>query len=110
VVKLVSRNPQLSVCQAQSLSVARAKSAYKETIADFFGKLGSLHAKLNIIAKPMLIYNVDETGIIIVTKPTGVITQVGRKAMYAAEKGKSHTIMKCGSALGYVLPPMVIFS
>ena len=106
----LSRNPQLSTRQAQSLSVARATSANKETIIDFFGKLGSLYAKLNIIAKPMLIYNVDETGITVVTKPTGVVTQVGRKAVYsiaAAEKGKTHTIMTCGSASGNVLPPMI---
>jgi len=44
----------------------------------------------------MLIYNVDETGITVVTKPTGVITQVGQKAVYsiaAAEKGKTYIIM-----------------
>ena len=108
----LSRNPQLSIRQAQSLSVARATSANKETVTDFFGKLGSLYAKLNIIAKPMLIYNVDETGVTVVTKPTGVVTQVGRKAVYsiaAAEKGKTHTIMTCGSASGNVLPPMIIF-
>ena len=105
----MSRNPQLSIRQAQSLSVARATSANKETISDLFGKLGALFAKLNIISKPMLVYNV---GITVVTKPTGVITQVGRKAVYsiaAAEKGKTHTIMTCGSASGHVLPPMIIF-
>jgi len=62
----MSRNPQLSVHQPQSLSVARATSANKEII---FGKLGSLYAKLNIISKP--IFNVDETGITVVTKPKG---------------------------------------
>ena len=39
----------------------------------------------------MIIYNVDETGVIVVTKPTGVVMQVGQKAVYsiaAAEKGK----------------------
>ena len=46
----LSRNPQLSIHQAQSLSVARATSANKETITDFFGNLGSLYAKLNINA------------------------------------------------------------
>ena len=45
----LSRNPQFSIRQAQSLPVARATSANKETITDFFGKLGFLYAKLNII-------------------------------------------------------------
>ena len=40
----------------------------------------------------MLIYNVDETGVTVVTRWTGVITQVGHKAVYsiaAAENRKS---------------------
>ena len=49
----------------------------------------------------MLLYNVDESGVTVVTKLTGVVTQVGWKAVYsiaAAEKGEPHTIMMCGSA------------
>ena len=55
----------------------------------------------------MLIYNVDETGITVATKPTGIVTQVGWKAVYSiasAEKGKTHTIMTCGSASSNVFP------
>ena len=35
----LSRNPQLFICQVQSLSVARATSANKETITDFLVSL-----------------------------------------------------------------------
>ena len=42
----------------------------------YFDKLSFSYAKLNIIAKPMLLYNVDESGVTVVTKPTGVVTQV----------------------------------
>ena len=76
----LSRNPQLPihyVHHTQSLSMARATSVNKEIITDFFGKLDFLYAKLNIIAMLMLIYNVDETGITVATKPTGIVTQVG---------------------------------
>jgi len=66
----MSRNPQLFVHQEQSQSK-------KYTITDFFGKLRSLCAKLNLIAEPRLIYNVDETGITVLMKPTGDLTQVG---------------------------------
>ena len=30
-------------------------------IQDFFGKLGAVYARLNILAKPLHIFNVDET-------------------------------------------------
>jgi len=86
------RNPQLSVHQAQSLLVARAKSACnKETISNFFGTLSFLYAKLNTITNPMLIHNVDETG------------ESQRKLCIQLLLLRSHTIMTCGSASGKVL-------
>ena len=65
----------------------------------------------NLILKDIL-YNVDKADVTVVTKPTVVVTQVRRKAVYAiaaAKKGKTHTIMMCGSSSGNVLPPMIIF-
>ena len=58
----------------------------------------------------MLIYNCDETGISFVHKPGKVVTEMGRRNVYAltsAERGKTHTVLACVSASGYVLPPMV---
>ena len=75
--RFLSRNPWLPIHQAQSLSVARGTSANKEAITDFFGKLGSLYAKLNIIVKPMLMYNIDETG---VDKPNRICYTSGTKS------------------------------
>ena len=45
----------------------------KETIDDFFAKLGAIYGWLNLIAKPSQIFNA-ETGVIVVHK---VIAQVG---------------------------------
>ena len=78
----------------------------------FFGKLGSVYGRLNLISKPMLIFNCDETGVNIVHKPGKVLAELGRKNVYAvtaAERGKTHTILSCVSATGYVLPPMMIY-
>ena len=49
------RRPTLTVRSPQELSYCRAISANKETINDFFGKLGSLYGKLNLVSKPMQI-------------------------------------------------------
>ena len=106
------RHPKLTIRSPQSLSYCRAVSATKDTISDFFGKLGSLYGKLNLVLKPMQIFNCDETGITIVFKPGKVIAEVGKKHVYAisaAERGKTHTVLSCVSAAGYVVPPMMIY-
>ena len=67
----------------------RAISANKKTITDFFGKL-----------------------VTIVFKPNKVIAELSRRHVYevsAAERGKTHTILSCVSASGFVLPPMMIY-
>ena len=60
----------------------------------------------------MLIYNADETGVGIVTKPGKVFAEIGRRNVYtitAAESGKTHTVMSCVSASGSTLPPLMVY-
>ena len=106
------RRGNLTIRSPQSLSYSRAISANKETITDFFGKLGSLYGKLNLVSKPMQVFNCDETGVTIVFKPNKVVAELGKKHVYAlsaGERGKLHTILSCVSATGLVVPPMMIY-
>ena len=83
-----------------------------EQVKDFFQKLGGIYARLNLLNKPMQIYNLDECGISTVHKPGRVITELSHKSVWAVtsgEKGKTHTILTCVSASGLVIPPMMIF-
>ena len=64
---VLSRHPNLSLRSAQSLSHSRAVCATEEIVQDYFG------ARLNVVTKPMQIYNMDETGVSIVHKPGRVI-------------------------------------
>lgn len=60
----------------------------------------------------MHLYNVDETGMMTVHKPGKVITQLGHRnvcAVTAAEKGKTHTVILCVSASGFLLPHAIIY-
>ena len=94
------------------LSYARALCSNKQVIDDFFAKLGAVYGRLNLISKPMNIFNVDETGIGIVHKLGKVVVEVGRHKVHSltsAEKGKTHTIVTCVSASGNVLPPLMIY-
>ena len=107
-----ARYPRLTIRTPQPLSYCRALCSNKETIDDFFGKLGALYGRLNLIAKPMQIFNADETGVSIVHKPGKVVAELGQQNVYAvtaAERGKTHTILTCVSASGYALPPMMVY-
>ena len=107
-----SCHPQLTFRTPQSLSCARAVAANEFVIADFFSKLGAIYGRLNLVTKPMQVYNVDETGVSIVHKQGKVLAQLGQHHVYSitsAEKGKTHTIVSCVSGAGQVLPPMMIY-
>ena len=106
------RHPNLTLRSPQPLSYCRALCSNQDTIDGFFGELGALYGRLNLISKPMQIFNVDETGISVVHKPGKVVTALGRRNVYAltsAERGKTHTVLSCVSASGYVLPPMIVY-
>ena len=62
----------------------------KETIEDFFAKLGSLYGHLNLLSKPMLVYNANKMGISIVHTPATVVAEVGRQ-----HKRETHSFVMC---------------
>ena len=67
--------------------------------------------KLNLISKPMQVYNTDETGVTIVHKPSKVVAELGRRnvcSVISAEKGRTHTVLSCVSASGFILPPCIV--
>ena len=107
-----ARHPRLTLRIPQPLSFCRAFCANEDVIKDFFAKLGAIYAHLNLLSKPMQIFNADETGISVVHKPGKVVAEIGRRTLWsvtAAEKGKNHTILSCVSATGFALPPMMIY-
>ena len=108
----VRRHPQLTIRSPQPLSYSRAVCANQDTITDFFGKLGAIYGKLNLVSKPMQIYNCDETGVTIAFKPHKVVAEIGCRNVYAvsaAERGEMHTILSCMSASSLSLPPMIVY-
>ena len=85
----IKRWPELRVLKSQGLEIARAKGAHVANIDKYFKELD----------KPHLIFNVDEKGITPDHSPPAVTT------------GKSQTItlLGCGSASGYAIPPYFVF-
>ena len=108
----MARQATLTLRTPQALSYARAVCSNKETIDDFFAKLGTLFGRLNLIAKASQIFNADESGVSIVHRPSKVVAQIGRHnvpSLTSADKGKMHTILACVSASGQVIPPFVVY-
>ena len=107
------RFPSLTLRKEESLSYLRVKNANEKVIEDFFAKLAAVLARLNILSKPRLIYNADETGFSKVHKPRcKVLARRGQKTVWgltSGERGRTHTILVCGSASGHVIPPLMIF-
>ena len=108
----MARQATLTLRTPQALSYARAVCSNKETIDDFFAKLGAIFGRLNLIAKPSQIFNADETGVSIVHRPSKVVAQIGRSnvpSLTSADKGKTHTILACVSASGQVIAPFMVY-
>ena len=108
----MKRHLNLTIQAPQPLSCCRALCSNKDIISDFWGKLGALYGKLDLLSKPMQIFNANETGVSAVHKPGKVIAQLGRRNVYfitSAERGKIHTVLSCVSATGFILPPMMIY-
>ena len=106
------RYPSLTIRTLQPFSYSRAVAGNLAIISDFFGKLEALYGRLNLLCKPMKIYNADETAISVVQKPGKVLAHVKHCHVYSivsGERGKTHTLMTCVSASGYVLPPMIVY-
>lgn len=99
-----SRHPRLTLRSTQSLSCALASGANHEIISDFFGKLARVYAKLNLLLNPMNIFNMDETGVRVGHKAGKVVTEIGRKSVWAITSSKkrkpiqsSHVFLHLGS-------------
>ena len=109
-----SRQPNLTLHMPEAMSYARAKAVNPRRIEDFLAKLRAIYAHLNLFSKPIQVFNVDESGLNVAQHKGKVVAELKRKCIHrvvAAEKGKNHTVIACGSgsASGYSLPPMIIF-
>ena len=92
------RHPQLSLRKPEALSYTRAKSVNAKIVENFYAKLAAVCARLNVLSKPMQIFNADETGISKVHKPhrkvlakcgqkKGMVFNFGRERSYPHSNG-----------------------
>jgi hypothetical protein len=105
------RHPHITLRQAEPLAYARAAATNPEIIAKYFDLLEETLKDNDLLTKPAQIFNCDDSGMALNHKPAKVAAAVGQKHPYAVTSGdKSQiTVLTCGNAAGYTIPPMVIF-
>ena len=108
----MARHPEISRRTPQALNEARAQKLNKPLITDYFDKLKDLLLELDIIDKPERIFNMDEKGIRMCQhKKNKVLAKKGSRRVHSRgkEHGENVTAVCAGSALGLVVPPMILF-
>ena len=105
------RHPQLTLRGAEALSYARAVAEDPEILSSYYDTLEKVLRDNDLLDKPHIIYNCDETGFSFEHKPSKVVGMKGVKHLNATTSGDKAqlTVLACVSASGYPLPPMIIF-
>lgn len=107
----LKRHPDVSIRQAENMSLTRLESVSKNNLRHFYDNLADVFKKHGNYP-PHRIFNVDETGLQPVVPSPKVLAKrgtarVGRVS--SAERGKTTTAVCCVSAAGTSVPPMLIF-
>jgi len=109
--KFRHRHPKLSLRSAESLAFHRAISVTTEVVDNYFDLLEETLHQNDLLSKPSLIFNCDESGMPLSHRPGHCIARKGQKHVTTAVSGNKSqiTILACASATGNTIPPFVIF-
>ena len=111
VQRFRSRHPDVKSKCSRSIAAQRTKSYTADKINGFFDYLQLLFEQHHY--RPQDVYNMDETGFIMGQNGNQyVLTRSQHKTIYkqsAQISGESLTVVKCISAVGKALKPLVLF-
>ena len=105
------RQKELSLRRGDNTSYLRMDAVNEDTMKQYFDLLEDVLTEHNLKDLPSQIYNIDESGMPLDPKALNVVTKPGVKKVRSRSTGHKGqiTIVACGSAVGQIIPPMVIF-
>jgi len=110
LLSFMKRNPMLSIRTPEPTSLSRMTSFNRHNVSEFFNNLGELYEKYKFGSQD--VWNIDETGVTTVQKPSKIIASKGMKQVGAAtsgERGNLVTVVCAVSASGNSVPPLFVF-
>lgn len=111
LLSFLERNPELSIRQAEGLSLVRGQGMSREEAKGFFDILKTVYEEHQLFDKPHQIFNIDESGVQLNNKPGRVIATKGAKDVHvltSSERGENVTVIACCNAEGTFIPPVLI--
>ena len=110
----MKRHPRLTTRLPEQLKAARAKSCGNPTVVKhWFELVKETLEKNNLMHRPDMVFNVDETGLPLDPRRMKVICEKNIAHLFRVIGGSgrdSITVKGCASADGRMLPPYVIYA